>query len=217
MICIKSGMQNEYDVAKEFSAAGTLILTGVQTVDDLQKQVPLECSAIMSFGMAGGIRPKLPIVGQTVIADRLIGPQGEQYHCDSAWNHRLFLRTKFYTQPYFSSGTYNTANTPAQRAAIFAETGAWCIDDESLWVAQFAKQRGIPFTIMRNVSDAWNDNVSITSNLLAKGGSVNVFNAIADFVSDPIEMAEIAAHYEVSQSQLEASARKVGPDFCWGA
>lgn len=216
MLCIKTGMQNEYDIAKRYAAPGTLILSGQQTVADLQQQVPADCKAIMSFGMSGGLRPQLPIVGQTVIASFLVDDQSNSYIPDLAWTKRLFAATHFYASRYYSSGRYNESNTPSQRAAIYARTQAWCVDDESLWVAQFAKARGIPFAILRNVSDAWNDDVSITSNILSVNGGANPLAVLKDVFTDPLTMEKIAVHYQTSQSQLEQAARLVGPTFGWG-
>ena len=215
MICLKTGMMNEYQVATKYAVTGTLILTGIKTVADLDCEVLPECEAIMSFGMCGGLRPKLPIVGQTVIATRLIGPNGEAYECDLAWRRKLFAITNYYAQPYYSSGLFNQANTPAQRAALYAQTNAWCIDDESLWVAQFAAKRNIPFAIMRNVSDAWNDDVSITSNILNASGGIDPMAVLKAVVTEPVNMVKIGIHYEISQRALEAAAQKVGPSFGW--
>jgi adenosylhomocysteine nucleosidase len=206
-------MKNEYDLAQKYAAPGTLVLTGIQTVADLNKNVPRECKAIMSFGMSGGLRPGLPVVGQTVLASYLVGPNGEHYTCDKTWCNRLFAQTKFYVQPYYSSGQFNQANTPEQRAAIYKKTGAWCIDDESLWVAQFAKARGIPFVIGRNVSDQWNDDVSITSNILNANGGADVEAVIKDLFTDPVTMIKIGLDYKRSQAGLEYFAKEVGPAF----
>lgn len=215
MLCIKCGLVNEYDLAVKYAASGTLVLKGIQTVDDLQKNVPRECQAIISYGMCGGLRPKLPVVGQTVIGSHLVGPNGEIYQCDANWHRRLFALTRYYVQAYYSSGLFNQANTPAQRAALYAKTGAYCIDDESLWVAQFASARKIPFAIMRNVSDAWNDDVSITSNILNAGGGADWWAVLKDVVTDPEDMVKIGLHYATSEHWLEVAAQKVAPNFGW--
>jgi nucleoside phosphorylase len=208
-------MSNEYDLARKYAAPGTLVLKGVMTVDDLQKQVPQDCKAIMSFGMAGGLRPGLPVVGQTVIASRIIGPNKEVYHCDHEWHTRLFLKTSYYVQSYLSTGQFNQSNTPEQRAALYAEYGAWCMEDEGLAVAQFAQARGIALADYRNISDAWNDNVSITSNILNAGGGADFMAVLKDVVTDPEDMVKIGIHYATSEHWLEVAAQKVAPNFGW--
>lgn len=209
-LCVKTGMANEATIARwYFTAPGTLVLQGVYSAEQLGAAVPASCTGIASFGMCGGLRSRLPIVGQTLIAWPLITPAGN-FQPDEAWTRRLFSATRAYCQPYFSSGEFNTADTPAQRAALFARYGAWAIDDESFAVAGFAAARKIPFVVMRNVSDAWDDNVSITSNTLTRGGDVDPLAVIEDLVEDPAGMAKIGAHYLTSNAELRTAAAMAG-------
>ena len=215
MLTIKTGMQPEAAIAKAHASKGTLILTGIQTEASLQTLVPTTCTAILSFGLCGGLRPNLPIVGQTLIASSLTDPNKEIYVPDQSWNHRLFAATHAYTQSWFSNGQFNTADTPAQRQAIYKQTGAWCIDDESLAVAQFAQARKIPFAILRTVSDAWNDNVAITGKLLNAQGGVDIVATIKAFATDPEDMIKIWRDYNLSIAELGTAAIEVGPSFQW--
>jgi adenosylhomocysteine nucleosidase len=215
MLCIKTGMRNEYDIAKRYASWDrTLVLTGKQTLNDLLEHVPKTCTAIMSFGMCGGLRPGV-VVGQTVIASYLIGPNGDNYPCNSAWQHSLFKKTHHFVQPYYSSGKFNQANTQEQRAAIHKKTGAWCIDDESLFVAQFAMRRGIPFIIARNVSDQWDDDVSITSDIMDAEGRPKPMAIASALFKSPLVLVKIGANYQHSQTALELFAREIGPSFGW--
>lgn len=215
MFALKVGMINEYHIACKYALPGTTVLSGVLRVADLHKKVPLTCKGIISFGMCGGLRPKLPVVGQTVIASALIGPDGKRYMADLHWKQRLFKETKFYVQDYYSSGMFNTASTPDQRAKLWRDTGAWCIDDESWDVVQFALERGIPWAIMRNCSDAWSDDVSITSNILSAGGGADPMAVLKDVVEDPEDMVKIGIHYETSNHWLYHAAAMVAPNFGW--
>jgi adenosylhomocysteine nucleosidase len=215
MLCIKTGMRNEYDIAKRYASWDrTLVLTGKQTLNDLLEHVPKTCTAIMSFGMCGGLRPGV-VVGQTVIASYLIGPNGDNYPCNSAWQHNLFKKTHHFVQPYYSSGKFNQANTQEQRAAIHKKTGAWCIDDESLFVAQFAVKRGIPFAIARNLSDQWDDDVSVTAGILNSQGEPQTLAVLGALFKAPITMVKIGLDYRRSQAGLKLLAEQIGPDFGW--
>ena len=90
---------------------------------------------------------------------------------------------------------------------------AWCIDDESLAVAKFAKARKIPFVILRNVSDQWNDDVSITATLLTAGGGVNPWAVFKAVVEDPVTMIEIGRNYEKCKTELNVTAVQIGSTF----
>ena len=216
-LCIKTGMVPESQVAAAHAAAGTTLLSGDLKVADLDRLVPATCDAILSFGLCGGLRPALPVVGQTIIASRLIGPEGETYEPDLAWVRRLFAATHAYTQPYFSNGLFDTADTPAQRAALYDRYGGRVIDDESLYVAQFAASRKIPFAVLRNVSDQWDDDVQVTAHLLNSSGGVDMAAVLRALVSDPAAMIKIWRAYNLSIAELGTAAVEVGPSFCWPA
>jgi hypothetical protein len=218
MLCVKTGMRNEYDLAKRY-ALGALVLTGIQTLEDLEKNVPASCRAIMSFGMCGGLRPFTPLVGQTVLASYLIGPRSEVYSTDYEWNSRLISKLKGanLVGPYYSSGKFNEADTPAQKAGIYVRTRAWCIDDESLFVAQFAQARGIPFVIARNVSDQWDDDVSVTASIMDDKGKPKPWEVAKAFLRQPRTLLKIGGAYYRSQTGLTQLARQIGPDFGWQA
>ena len=230
MLVVKTGISPEYDIARaHFPDA--VHLTGVQTLATLEAQVPPTCTAIASFGLCGGLRPQQPIVGQTVVSSTLVTPASvyvpipphmptESYAADAAWCERIYTKTLYGAHPYFSSGRFDTADTPAQRAALYDATQAWCIDDESIYVAQFAAARNIPFAVVRTVSDAWNDDVSITSRILNAGGGVNIAALlwkIAQDLADPNgpedAFTKIWQHYNASVISLGAAAARLGSDF----
>lgn len=214
-LVIKTGMANEYQIAKAHSGPSVTVLTGVQTISDLEKHCPSDTQAVLSFGMCGGLRPYLPVVGQTILASVLVDADNNLYYPDLDWTKRLFAATHAYTQRYFSNDQYNTSNTPAQKAEFWQKYQAWAMDDESLAVARFAQKHRISFAICRNISDAWNDNVSITANLLNSIGDVNIWNVIKAITTDPDDMIKIWRNYNLSNSELGVAAVQLGPNFCW--
>jgi len=219
MLVIKTGMSDEAAIAKACAAPGTLILSGVQTVAMLTAAVPSECRAILSFGLCGGLSPQAQI-GQVFIGDVLIGPDGGSYIADVAWRKRLFAATRYYERHWYSSGIFNQADDPASRIALYNKTGAWVIDDESLFVAQFAQERGIPFQLLRSVSDGATDTVPPAArNALNSDGSSNVHEVMASVLSDPAQLPDlirIGEEYFKSLAQLRTAALQVGPAFQCG-
>jgi nucleoside phosphorylase len=158
-----------------------------------------------------------PVIGQIFIGDVLIGPQGETYQADPAWRCRLFAKTKAYERHWYSSGLFNTANTPAERTSLYKSTGAWVIDDESLFVAQFAKARGIPFQILRSVSDAASDTVPPAArNALNQNGSSDIEEVLKSILTDPAQIPDlirIGNEYYQSLAELRTAAIQIGPTF----
>jgi adenosylhomocysteine nucleosidase len=215
-LVIKTGMTDEQRIAQAYAAPGTVVLTGVQTVAKMQQLISPNCTGIISFGLCGGLAPA-PIIGQIFIGDILIGPNGETYQADPAWRQRLFAKTKAYERHWYSSGLFNTANTPAERASLYKSTGAWVIDDESLFVAQFAKARGIPFQILRSVSDAASDTVPPAArNALNQNGSSDIEEVLKSVVPDPEQIPDlirIGNEYYQSLAELRTAAIQIGPTF----
>jgi adenosylhomocysteine nucleosidase len=218
MLTIKTGMQSEYQVAKQYAAPGTLILTGEQTVDTLQKAVPTNCDAIISFGLCGGLSPQAQI-GQAFICDTLVTPDGT-FQADVAWRKRLFAATKYYERHWWSSGNFNTANTIAERAQLLAQTGCWVIDDETYAVAEFAKARGIAFQALRTVSDGAEDNLpQAVIDALNPDGTDDVEAVILSVIEDPVQIPDLlktAQEYYKSLAELNTAAISIGPQFQWG-
>lgn len=217
MLVVKTGMQSEADVASSVVAPGTFVLAGQHTPEQLQALIPTNCDAIMSFGLCGGLAPQAEIA-QVFLCTTLVTPDGS-FEADKDWIVRLFARTKLYAQHWYSTGVYNEANTPEQRAAIFNQTGAWVIDDESYSVAIFAKQRGIPFTIMRSVSDGYADTVPpAADNAINPDGSFNLWSLLTSLASDPGQIAgliKMASQYNQSLGTLKQAALELGPTFLW--
>ena len=211
-------MSSEYQVAKQYAAPGTLILTGLQTVGTLQTVVPTNCEAIISFGLCGGLSPQAQI-GQAFICDTLVTPKGD-FQADVAWRKRLFAATKYYERHWWSSDAFNTANTVAEREQLLAQTGCWIIDDETYAVAQFAQARGIPFQALRTVSDGAEDNLpQAVIDALNPDGSDDLEAVLLSVIKDPIQIPDLlktAEEYYKSLAELNTAAIAIGPQFQWG-
>jgi len=223
-LCVKTGMSSEYAVAKKFAAADVVVLTGTQTVADLQQNVPQDCAAIISFGLCGGLAPQrsapapMAQIGQAFIYDRVVTPNGPIF-ADAAWRKCLFAATKYYECPCWSSGQFNTANSVAQRQQLFAQTSCWAIDDETRAVAEFAQARKIAWIGLRVVSDGAEDNLPpAVINALNPDGTDNLQAVIASVIADPAQLPALvktAQEFELSLAELRTAAQSVGPMFQW--
>ena len=103
-------------------------------------------SALVSFGLAGGLDPAL-LAGTLVVADAVI-EAGHRYPTDPALSARLGTPT---TQSVLA-GTAILADPAAKRAAR-AATAAAIIDLESGAVARVAARHNLPFAVLRAVCD----------------------------------------------------------------
>lgn len=215
MLTIKTGMADETKIAKAHCAPDVLVLSGIQTVESLDKLVPKECTGIISFGLCGGLAPE-PRIGQIFLGDVLITPEGNFYP-DYKWGTRFLAKTGATESHWYSSGQFNEGDTPDQRIALFKRTGAAVIDDESFHVAKFAKARGIPFQMLRSVSDVANDNVPPAArNALNSDGSTNVMAVLESVLGDLSQIPELirlGQQYYKSLGTLTSAAIQIGPEF----
>jgi hypothetical protein len=226
-ITVVTGLAEEAAIAKQY-CPGALVLCGQAQRDALSTLVPSKCDAIMSFGLCGGLAsmntPEVPMqIGQIVIADTLVDGYGNIYMPDPFWRRRLFAATRAYEHVWFSSGLYHDADTPAQRFNLFNKFHAYCIDDESLAVSLLAQHRSIPFTIIRSISDGWDDTVPAAARTATNpDGTSNIDSVLAWLEAHPsedseeiLDLVEIAGKYNTSINELRTCAIQLGQTFQW--
>ena len=129
-------------------------------------------TALMSFGVAGGLS-EVASAGTVVLADSIINGQ-EVYNTDQAWHSRLFsaLRDKCPLITGLVAGTDRMLPTPFEKQELFKMTKALCCDMESHAVARVAISNQVPFSIIRAISDPYDQDVPpwVLRNLTPTGG-----------------------------------------------
>jgi len=106
-------------------------------------------AGLVSFGMAGAIDRALRL-GDWVVGKRLIGPHPAE--CDRAWANALLERL-----PGARFGAVQAngqlLSDPYDKEQLSHKSAALVVDMESHIVAQAAQAAGVPFAILRCVSD----------------------------------------------------------------
>jgi adenosylhomocysteine nucleosidase len=108
------------------------------------------CTALVSFGIAGGLQPGLP-PGTVIIGEDVWSTAGT-HPCDPAgierWQQAL---------PQARTGRIAASDVvvtnAADKAALRLSSGALAVDMESWAVAEAAAATGLPFTILRALAD----------------------------------------------------------------
>jgi adenosylhomocysteine nucleosidase len=115
----------------------------------LKAQGP-DIRGVVSLGLAGALAP-LPQVGDAVIASHVVTKK-EHFACDPNWSR--VLRTKLQgAHSVVVAGVEAPAQHMSAKKDLFRETGAHAVDMESHVAARFAVERGIPFVVLRAISD----------------------------------------------------------------
>jgi adenosylhomocysteine nucleosidase len=116
----------------------------------LQRAVADGVRAIISFGIAGGLAPRLA-AGSALVARRIVTETGECFHSDPAWSRRLSAAVG---APIVDmAGVDKPVIDPAQKRALHADTGAVAVDMESHIAARIADANRLPFAAFRVVAD----------------------------------------------------------------
>jgi adenosylhomocysteine nucleosidase len=144
-------------------------------------------TALVSFGLAGGLDPALR-PGTVVVPGRVLS-DGEQFVADVALAGR-FGGLTFHTM---LAGTAVVAEVSAKRR-LFDATGAHAVDLESGRVALEALAHGLPFAVVRAICDPAERNLppaALTG--LGPTGRIDVLRVLGSVASRPGQLPGLLA------------------------
>jgi adenosylhomocysteine nucleosidase len=107
-------------------------------------------AGVVSFGLCGALDPALK-VGDLVVGDA-VGDAADSFVADAGWTARIVAAA-----PGAAVGRFARAEQVVSSVAEKAElrrAGALAVDLESYTVARLARWFGVPFAVVRAVSDA---------------------------------------------------------------
>jgi adenosylhomocysteine nucleosidase len=110
---------------------------------------------LVSFGLAAGLAPELR-AGDLVLAEAVALPDGRHLGADPTWRRRCaatLAEAGVALHVGSVAGTDRLLATPGQKRALFEATGALAADMESHAVAELASAAGMPFIVVRAISD----------------------------------------------------------------
>ena len=117
---------------------------------DIKRAIATGCTGLISFGVAGGLDPKLK-PGTCVVGSAIV--TGDTRHeTDRHWSRRLLEAMPGAVHGVLA-GVGSPVCTPADKHALKRETGALAVDTESHMVAEAARDHGLPMAAIRVVAD----------------------------------------------------------------
>jgi adenosylhomocysteine nucleosidase len=144
-------------------------------------------TALLSFGLAGGLDPLLR-AGQMVVPECVL-EAGLAYPTDAglnAWLGGLAV-------PMLLAGDAIVAGIEDKRA-LFAATGAPAIDLESGAVARVALRHGLPFAVLRAICDPATRALPPAALVaLDGGGAIGLLRVLASVARRPAQIAALLA------------------------
>jgi adenosylhomocysteine nucleosidase len=173
-----------------------------------QALVDAGVSALMTFGMAGGLDPALR-AGSVVIPRELISSDGARYAACRTWREQVAAAVSALYA--VSDGNLLTSThaieTPADKAAAFRRTGAAAVDMESAAVAEIAAKHNLPFIAVRVIVDTAADMLPRAVVAASKAGRVHFARLLGGLILAPreiVSLIRLAQRYRIAMRSLRA-------------
>lgn len=142
------------------ACGGNPAITRAKTEDLIRGGV----SALISFGIAGALDPRLR-PGDLLVADSVVLPDERVVKCDAAWQERVQeklnkveITAVSFAQisvnvPGAVAGSSTAVASRADKQSLYHRSGAVAVDMESHHVAELASRHSLPFLVIRAVAD----------------------------------------------------------------
>jgi adenosylhomocysteine nucleosidase len=169
-------------------------------------------TALVSWGLAGGLDPQLP-AGTICLPAIILDRDGRRFTTDQRWRERVGAAVAVHR--IVAAGTMLTHATVihhvADKAAAFRESGAVAVDMESAGVASVAAKHQVPFIAVRVIVDTAHDELPAAM-LAAGSGSgagikpLRLMRALLQRPRDLGALLKLATRYRSARRALVAVA-----------
>lgn len=145
-------------------------------------------SGIASIGFAGGLDPALA-AGTILVPSAVISDQNQLIETDSKWQAHLAAALSSKPPTTLQMGVDTAITNVTEKEILFQEYKAHAVDMESHIIGKFAKERGLPFILIRVVADTANDAIPKAALAgLNNTGSILPFQVIRQLISNPTQI-----------------------------
>lgn len=168
------------------------------------------CTALLSFGVAGGLDPALA-PGTMVLAESIIGPNGAKFYTDQRW--RAAIAQDMYAADMdfvtgIGMGVDEAICHPEPKQRLFEGTKALCVDMESHSVMEVARDRDVPWLVIRAIADSANDTLpEIALAAIDAEGDVRYGALVARLLSRPSEITDLIGLWRISRRAFSGLGR----------
>jgi adenosylhomocysteine nucleosidase len=185
---------------------------GHRLVTALVREMTLGATAIISFGIAGGLTA-VAAPGSWLVADAVIA-RGTRWPVDAPWAAALAERLPgAFRGDLAGADTIIAAST--DKFALGNVTGAIAVDMESHIVAAFASRRGVPFVVFRVVADPLAQPLAPAATLgMRSGGTIDARAVLGSLLRAPRQLPTLlrnALDARIALRALSRGRRLLGP------
>ena len=165
-------------------------------------------TALLSWGYAAALDDRLT-AGSVLLPKLIVGVTGESHAVSSEWHRRLYqalsAKCPVGTDPLVESAAI--VQTPSEKQALAQRTQATATDMESAAQARLARERRLPFAVVRAVVDT--ASTQIPENVmraLGSSGDINVRSLLARAIlrpADGIAMIKLSMQFNAARKTLK--------------
>jgi len=159
---------------------------------------------IVSFGIAGGIDPKLRS-GSVLLPKAVVTADGAFFQTDDTWRRSVAKNWPVAREQSRQLGVNKLIKSTDEKMQLFQSTGAHALDMESHVIAAYAKKRGIPFLILRSIADSAKDTVpEIALAGMSKNGRATSLSFLRKLIQHPSSLTQVAKLAYTSNTAMRA-------------
>ncbi len=183
----------------------------------IEDQIRTGIRAVISFGIAGGLQPGMK--PGTVLIASAVHDGGTRLTADPAWVADL-VRALPAAQVAEIVGVDEAVCDVSSKAELHARTGAQAVDMESHIVGRLATRHGLPFAVVRVVSDPA-ERILPPAALagMAPDGSTDIGAVLLSLFRKPWQLPGLirtALDFRAAMGGLKASRSGLSPHLAFG-
>lgn len=213
-LCAVTGLQRE---ARLLNGYANLIVIGggnsTRLADKIERAAAEGIRAIISIGIAGGLKPGLP-PGTPIIASSVIA-SNDAFPTSPSWAEALRGQISGAILGPIAGG--DKILDADAKSDLHRRTGALTIDMESHVAARIASTHGLPFAAFRVIADPAERSVPPAATVaLRPDGGVSIGRVLASLAAQPTQIGSLvrtAIDARASFRILARCCRLVGPFF----
>ncbi|MBV8492841.1 MAG: hypothetical protein JO162_05120 [Alphaproteobacteria bacterium] len=203
-----SGLAAEARVAR---AAGFQVIVGAgdpERTSALVKDAARDAKCLVSFGVAGGLAPRLA-PGHVILSAEVIGDEKHWRPHQRFQQQVAGLAERIGALEGPVLGSRVILATEDDKTSAWRETGALAVDLESAIVARAAEAAGIPFLVLRTVADPSTRELPPAALIpLAENGTPSIVRVAAEVLRRP---RQITSLFGLARETRQALTALAGP------
>ena len=175
-------------------------------------------TALLSWGSAGGLQPKL-IPGNLILPKTINYPKKGIFSTDDDWHSRLFTRLANHLDIHTEclAQSHTVLKSPAEKFDFGKQEDAIAVDMESGSLAEVAEKKNLPFMAIRAIADPLEQNIPPSAfTAIDMRGRIRPFHLLGTLARRPADfllLNQLMRNFTAARTTLTMVAHLLGDDL----